>query len=72
MVKPRDVAIGPLHHCGVSHRGVQTPINCIGIRLGGDGYGLWRLTSGRGASEKTETEYVRGNLVTNEGAIAVK
>jgi DNA-binding transcriptional LysR family regulator len=46
--------------------------NCIGIRQGGDGYGLWRLTSGRGAAEKTETVRVRGNLTTNDGEIAVK
>jgi DNA-binding transcriptional LysR family regulator len=44
--------------------------NCIGIRQGGDAYGVWRLTSGRGATEKTET--VRGNLTTNDGEIAVK
>jgi DNA-binding transcriptional LysR family regulator len=46
--------------------------NCIGIRQGGDGYGLWRLTSGRGAAEQTETVRVRGNLTTNDGEIAVK
>jgi LysR family transcriptional activator of dmlA len=46
--------------------------NCIGIRQGDDGYGLWRLTSGRGAAEKTETVRVRGNLTTNDGEIAVK
>jgi LysR family transcriptional activator of dmlA len=46
--------------------------NCIGIRQGDDGYGLWRLTSGRGAGEKTETVRVRGNLTTNDGEIAVK
>src|SRR5260370_126804 len=39
--------------------------NCIGIRQGDDGYGIWRLTSGRGASQKTETARVRGNLTTN-------
>ncbi|WP_042299516.1 LysR family transcriptional regulator [Paraburkholderia kururiensis] len=46
--------------------------NCIGIRQGGDGYGVWRLTSGRGAAQKTETVRVRGNLTTNDGEIAVK
>jgi LysR family transcriptional activator of dmlA len=46
--------------------------NCIGIRQGDDGYGLWRLTSGRGATENTETVRVRGNLTTNDGEIAVK
>ncbi|MEQ5843559.1 LysR family transcriptional regulator [Paraburkholderia acidicola] len=49
-----------------------TRYNCIGIRQGDDGYGLWRLTSGRGATEKTETVRVRGNLTTNDGEIAVK
>jgi len=46
--------------------------NCIGIRQGDDAYGLWRLTSGRGAAQKTETVHVRGNLTTNDGEIAVK
>ena len=46
--------------------------NCIGIRQGDDGYGLWRLTSGRGATQKTETVRVRGNLTTNDGEIAVR
>src|ERR1700722_10411788 len=46
--------------------------NCIGIRQGDDGYGIWRLTSGQGAAEKTETVRVRGNLTTNDGEIAVK
>ncbi len=46
--------------------------NCLGIRQGDDGYGVWRLTSGRGAAEKTETVRVRGNLTTNDGEIAVK
>src|SRR3984957_16719621 len=46
--------------------------NCIGIRQGDGGYGVWRLISGRGATEKTETVRVRGNLTTNDGEIAVK
>ncbi|APR34605.1 LysR family transcriptional regulator [Paraburkholderia sp. SOS3] len=46
--------------------------NCIGIRQGDDGYGIWRLTSGRGAAQKTTTVRVRGNLTTNDGEIAVK
>jgi LysR family transcriptional activator of dmlA len=49
-----------------------TQHNCIGIRQGDDGYGIWRLTSGQGATEKTETVRVRGNLTTNDGEIAVK
>lgn len=59
------------------HRLPQRPAdlvqhNCIGIRQGDDGYGLWRLTSGRGATQKTETVRVRGNLTTNDGEIAVR
>jgi DNA-binding transcriptional LysR family regulator len=46
--------------------------NCIGIRQGDDGYGIWRLISGNGATEKTESVRVRGNLTTNDGEIAVK
>lgn len=39
------------------HRMPKTPAdlthhNCIGIRQGDDGYGIWRLTSGRGAAQK--------------------
>ncbi|WP_213779440.1 LysR family transcriptional regulator [Caballeronia sp. dw_276] len=46
--------------------------NCIGIRQGDDGYGIWRLISGHGAAETTESVRVRGNLTTNDGEIAVK
>ena len=46
--------------------------NCIGIRQGDEAYGVWRLTSGRGASRKTETVRIHGNLTTNDGEIAVK
>jgi DNA-binding transcriptional LysR family regulator len=46
--------------------------NCIGIRRGDDGYGLSRLTSGRGASEKAETVRVHGSLPTNDDEVAVK
>ncbi|MBB6592839.1 LysR family transcriptional regulator [Ralstonia solanacearum] len=54
----------------------QTPAelarhNCIGIRQGSDAYGVWRLTSGKGAKARTETVHVRGNLTTNDGEIAV-
>lgn len=45
--------------------------NCIGIRQGDDAYGVWRLTSGSGADRRTETVKIRGNLVTNDGGIAV-
>lgn len=41
--------------------------NCIGIRQGDEGYGIWHLKSG----QRTETVKVRGSLSTNDGAIAV-
>ncbi len=41
--------------------------NCIGIRQGDEGYGVWRLSNGR----QTETVKVRGNLSTSDGEIAV-
>jgi len=41
--------------------------NCIGIRQGNDGYGVWRLSAGK----QTETLKVRGNLSTSDGEIAV-
>jgi DNA-binding transcriptional LysR family regulator len=41
--------------------------NCIGIRQGSDGYGVWRLSAGK----QTETVKVRGNLSTSDGEIAV-
>lgn len=41
--------------------------NCIGIRQGDDGYGVWRLSAGK----QTETVKVRGNLSTSDGEIAV-
>lgn len=41
--------------------------NCIGIRQGSDGYGVWRLSAGK----QTETLKVRGNLSTSDGEIAV-
>ncbi|MBR7943537.1 LysR substrate-binding domain-containing protein [Burkholderia cenocepacia] len=46
--------------------------NCIGIRQGDEGYGVWRLTSGRGAARHTEAVRINGNLTTNDGEIAVK
>lgn len=45
--------------------------NCIGIRQGSDAYGVWRLTSGKGRKERTESVHIRGNLTTNDGEIAV-
>jgi LysR family transcriptional regulator, transcriptional activator for dmlA len=41
--------------------------NCIGIRQGEEGYGIWHLSSG----QRTETIKVRGDLSTNDGAVAV-
>ena len=46
--------------------------NCIGIRQGDEAYGVWRLTSGRGASRKTQAVRINGTLTTNDGEIAVK
>ncbi|BBU31886.1 LysR family transcriptional regulator [Burkholderia sp. THE68] len=46
--------------------------NCIGIRQGDEAYGVWRLTSGRGTSRKTEAVRINGTLTTNDGEIAVK
>ncbi|MBC8740548.1 LysR substrate-binding domain-containing protein, partial [Paraburkholderia sp. UCT31] len=46
--------------------------NCIGIRQGDEAYGVWRLTSGRGAARKTEAVRIKGTLTTNDGEIAVK
>ena len=45
--------------------------NCIGIRQGDEAHGVWRLSSGRGEHRRTESIKVRGNLVTNDGEIAV-
>lgn len=45
--------------------------NCIGIRQGEDAYGVWRLSTGRGATARTEAVKTRGNLTTNDGEIAV-
>ena len=45
--------------------------NCIGIRQGDEAYGLWRLSSGRGARRRTEAVKTRGSLSTNDGEIAV-
>ncbi|WP_250475536.1 LysR substrate-binding domain-containing protein [Caballeronia sp. GAFFF1] len=46
--------------------------NCIGIRQGDEAYGVWRLTSGRGASRNAEAVRIKGTLTTNDGEIAVK
>lgn len=44
---------------------------CIVIRQGDEGYGVWRLRTGRGAAQRTEVVKVRGNLATNDGEVAV-
>ena len=44
---------------------------CIGIRQGDEAYGVWRLSSGRGAAQRTEAVKTRGALSTNDGEIAV-
>src|SRR5471032_3468693 len=36
--------------------------NCIGIRQGDEAYGVWRLSSGRGAARKTEAEIGRAHV----------
>lgn len=41
--------------------------NCIGIRQGVEGYGIWHLKSG----QRTQTVKVRGSLSTNDGETAV-
>jgi LysR family transcriptional activator of dmlA len=48
-----------------------TQHRCIGIRQGEEAYGLWRLSTGRGKSARTEAIKTRGNLSTNDGEIAV-
>jgi LysR family transcriptional activator of dmlA len=48
-----------------------TQHQCIGIRQGDEAYGLWRLSTGRGAKLQTEAIKTRGNLSTNDGEIAV-
>lgn len=45
--------------------------SCIGIRQGSDAYGVWRLSSGKGAQERAQTVRVGGSLTTNDGEIAV-
>ena len=45
--------------------------NCICIRQGDDPPGVWRLTGGRGSHRRMEAVKVHGNLVTNDGEVAV-
>ena len=45
--------------------------HCITIRQGGEAYGVWRLSSGRGRHKEVHAVKVRGNLATNDGEIAV-
>ena len=46
-------------------------LRCIGIRQGDEAYGMWRLSTGRGAAQRTEAVKTRGALSTNDGEIAV-
>lgn len=43
--------------------------NCLGIRQGDEGYGVWRFVDRH--QQLTDTVKVRGNLNTNDGEIAV-
>ena len=45
--------------------------DCIGIRQGNDGYGLWRLTATRAGARDAVSIKTRGRLATNDGEIAV-
>ena len=45
--------------------------NCIGIRQGEEAHGLWRMSSGKGKKAVSEAVKIRGNLITNDGEIAV-
>ena len=45
--------------------------HCIGIRQGDEAYGVWRLSTGKGARRRTETIKTRGHLTSNDGEIAV-
>ncbi|MFZ2987640.1 LysR substrate-binding domain-containing protein [Ideonella sp.] len=44
---------------------------CLIIRQGDEAHGLWRLSTGTGARQRTDTVKVRGHLSTNDGEIAV-
>jgi DNA-binding transcriptional LysR family regulator len=47
--------------------------NCIGIRQGDEGFGLWRFSSSKNKVRNSfsDSVKVRGNLTTNDGGIAV-
>ncbi|SEB23629.1 LysR substrate-binding domain-containing protein [Variovorax sp. YR216] len=45
--------------------------DCITIRQGDEGYGVWRLTPRKGRKPQTQIVKVRGNLTSNDGEIAV-
>lgn len=46
--------------------------NCIGIRQGNEAYGTWRLRTGKGSRQRSESIKTQGNLATNDGEIAVR
>lgn len=45
--------------------------HCICIRQGDEAYGVWRLHSGRGSRQRSESIKTRGHLTTNDGEVAV-
>jgi DNA-binding transcriptional LysR family regulator len=45
--------------------------DCITIRQGDEGYGVWRLTPKKGRKPQAQIVKVRGNLTSNDGEIAV-
>lgn len=45
--------------------------NCIGVREGDDGQGVWRLAGIRGRGALQDTVKAHGNLSTNDGEIAI-
>ena len=44
---------------------------CLCIRQGKEAYGVWRLSIGHGAAQRVDTVKIRGNLLTNDGEVAV-
>lgn len=45
--------------------------NCITIRQGDEGYGVWRLSPNKGRNPQAQIIKVRGSLTSNDGEIAV-
>ncbi len=59
------------HGCPATPRELDRH-QCIVIRQGEEAYGVWRLSSGRGAGHKWESVHINGKLTTNDGEVAVK